>query len=85
VSFIEDRPAASGPATITVPKSAVKGSGGQSFVWELRAGTVHRVSVVRGAETETGVEISTGLRGGEQLVTASAVPLSEGQRVNQAH
>jgi HlyD family secretion protein len=82
VSFIEEAPAAAGAAMITVPKSAVRSSGGQSFVWELRQGTVHRVSVVRGGDTETGIEISSGLRGGEQLVTAAAVQLSEGERVN---
>jgi RND family efflux transporter MFP subunit len=85
VSFIEESPATAGGPMITVPKSAVRSSGGQTFVWVVREGAVHRVSVVRGADSETGIEISSGLLGGEQLVTGTPVELREGQRVNQGH
>jgi RND family efflux transporter MFP subunit len=85
VSFIEESPAAAGSPMITVPKSAVRSSGVQTFVWVVREGAVHRVSVTRGVDTETGVKINSGLQGGEELVTGTPVELREGQRVNQGH
>lgn len=82
VSFLEAGRAADAPARIIVPQSAVKGSRAQFFVWELRDGTVHRTPVIRGSNTETGIEISSGLRGGERVVTAAPVELHDGERVN---
>lgn len=82
VSFLEAGRAADAPARIEVPKSAVKGSRAQSFVWALRDGTVHRTPVIRVLDTEAGIEISAGLRGGERVVTAAPGELHDGERVN---
>lgn len=81
VSFLQDRPAGEAVARISVPKSALKSDGGQAYVWLLRDGAAHRVAVVRGAETELGVEISQGLKDGDRVIIAAPGALADGQQV----
>ena len=65
VSFLENQPAATQQPRITVPKGAVRVEEGKTYVWTVREGIVQRVGIIRGQETETGIEIKQGLNDGD--------------------
>jgi len=85
VSFLESKPAANEAPGMTVPKSAIKTEGMESFVWALREGAVRRVPIVRGREVEAGIEVKQGLKDGDIVVVASQASLGEGQKVIVGH
>jgi RND family efflux transporter MFP subunit len=85
VSFLESKPAANETPGMTVPKSAVKTEGAESFVWTLRDGAARRVPIVRGREIEAGIEVKQGLKDGDIVVVASQASLSDGQKVIVGH
>src|SRR5215831_9383505 len=82
VSFLENRPAATQQPRITVPKGAVRIEEGASYVWTVREGIVQRVDIVRGQETETGIEIKQGLNDGDVVVVSPQANLANGRRVS---
>ena len=84
VSFLSAVRSAAATPTLSIPKSALLTAGGQSAVWVLRDGTVHRTAVTPGATTELSVEISSGLTGGDVVVVAPSAALTEGQKVKVA-
>jgi hypothetical protein len=47
----------------------------------VKSGVAQRVSIVRGDETEGGIEVTRGLKDGEVVVIAPSPNLSEGQKV----
>ena len=67
--------------SVVVPSNAVQVSQTGSFVFTVMNGTAHiqRVTVDRQVGTET--VISSGLKGGETVVTEGQLLLSEGSRV----
>ena len=76
------RVAAAGAPEIRVPLTALFSRDGQPHVWLV--GADHRVTsraVTTGRIDDTSVAIAAGLTGGEQLVTAGANLLREGQEV----
>lgn len=82
VSFLEDQPAATQGPRITVPKGAVRSEDGATYVWTVREGMVQRVDIVRGQETETGIEIKQGLHDGDLVVVSSPAELANGRKVS---
>jgi len=82
VSFLENQPQATQQLRITVPKGAVRSEEGETYVWTVREGMVQRVDIVRGQETETGIEIKQGLHDGDVVVVSSAANLANGRKVS---
>ncbi len=82
VSFLENPPPATQQPRITVPKGAVRSEEGETYVWTVREGMVQRVDIVRGQETETGIEIKQGLHDGDVVVVSSTANLANGRKVS---
>src|SRR5499426_2663540 len=82
VSFLENQPAATQQPRITVPKGAVRIEEGETSVWTVREGIVQRVGIVRGQETETGIEIKQGLHDGDVVVVSPQANLANGRKVS---
>src|SRR6266487_2863234 len=82
VSFLENQPAATQQSRITVPKGAVRIEEGKTYVWTVRRGIVQRVGIVRGQETETGIEIKQGLNDGDVVVVSPQANLANGRKVS---
>jgi RND family efflux transporter MFP subunit len=82
VSFLENQPASTQQPRITVPKGAVRSDEGEAYVWTVRESIVKRVSIVRGQETETGIEIKQGLKDGDVVVVSPQANLANGRKVS---
>jgi RND family efflux transporter MFP subunit len=82
VSFLEAAPTGTQTQGVTVPKRAIRTEGNESYVWTVHDGTVRRVGISIGRETETGVEVSQGLKDGDMVVTMPQVNLSDGTKVS---
>ncbi len=82
VSFLENQAPATREPRITVPKGAVRSEEGETYVWTVREGIVQRVGIVRGQETETGIEIKQGLNDGDVVVVSPQANLANGGRVS---
>src|SRR5437773_5375062 len=82
VSFLENQPAATQQPRITVPKGAVRIEEGKTYAWTVRKGIVQRVGIVRGQETETGIEIKQGLNDGDAVVVSPQANLANGRKVS---
>jgi len=82
VSFLENQPASTQQPRITVPKGAVRSDEGETYVWTVRESVVKRVSIVRGQETETGIEIKQGLKDGDVVVVSPQANLANGRKVS---
>src|SRR5712692_2255981 len=82
VSFLQSQPPATQQPPITVPKGAVRIEGGETYVWRVREGIVRRVGIVRGQETETGIEIKQGLNDGDVVVVSPQANLANGRKVS---
>src|SRR6266436_8179770 len=82
VSFLESQPPATQRPRITVPKGAVRSEEGGTYVWTVREGVVQRIGIVRGQETETGIEIKQGLNDGDVIVVSPQANLANGRKVS---
>ena len=82
VSFLENQAPATQEPRITVPKGAIRNEQGETYVWTVREGIVQRVGIVRGQETETGIEIEQGLNDGDVVVVSPQANLASGRRVS---
>src|SRR5882724_3870652 len=82
VSFLENPPRATQQPRITVPKAAVRSEEGETYVWTVREGIVRRVGIVRGQETESGIEVRQGLHDGDVVVVSPQANLANGRRVS---
>jgi HlyD family secretion protein len=80
-NFFEKRATNTKEARLFVPAKAVLRDGNESYVWTVRSGVMKRISIVRGGETESDVEVHQGLRDGDLVVIAPSVNLREGQKV----
>jgi multidrug efflux pump subunit AcrA (membrane-fusion protein) len=69
------------PDAIQVRDSAVATGPDGSYVYIVRDGVLDRVPVTTGIRSGTSVEIVSGLKGGEQVVSALDPGLSDGQMV----
>lgn len=75
------------PAGILVPVAAVVNDAkGRSFVWvyDKNSQTVKRCDVTTGRLTKAGIELQSGIRSGDRVITAGAHFLHAGQRVTVA-
>jgi len=82
VSFLEAAPTGTETQGVTVPKSAIRTEGNESYVWTVHDGTVRRVGISIRRKTETGVEVSLGVKDGDMVVTTPQVNLSDGTKVS---
>ena len=69
-------------AARVVPLEAIQTDSDGTFVWLLAAdSTVHRTPVTTGARDDNGVQILSGLRPGDKVVTVNAARLKDGDAV----
>jgi RND family efflux transporter MFP subunit len=69
------------PGALTVPASALYGSGDQLFVVQVKDGRAIRTRVKTGYDDGTVVQIVDGLIGGEEVVVSNKGDLADGQPV----
>lgn len=69
------------PDAITVPASAVGTSVAGPYVYVIDADTLERRSITTGLTTEGSVEVPSGLKEGELVVTSGQLNLRQGARV----
>jgi RND family efflux transporter MFP subunit len=83
VRFLDDQPAPTANAAprIRVPASAVQLDGGDAYVWVVNDGRVERRAVTVGPESEGSVEVRSGVRDGDQLVSPLVQGLEDGGKV----
>jgi RND family efflux transporter MFP subunit len=83
VSFLsEEKPAAKGPEPKTyIPKSAVRGDAGNSFVLLVHDGKVEHRAVRLGADRGTDVAVMAGVTPGDSLVVSGPTTLQDGDKV----
>jgi RND family efflux transporter MFP subunit len=81
VSFLLNKSATINEPRLIVPKSAVRSEGSEAYVWAVLAGVAHRMSILRGRETEIGVEVKHGVKDGDIIIITSEAALKEGQPV----
>src|SRR6266404_4215125 len=82
VSFLAQKMKNGDEPRFIVPKGAIKTDGTDSYVWTVRKGIVQRVGIVRGQETETGIEIKQGLNDGDAVVVSPQATLANGKKVS---
>jgi membrane fusion protein (multidrug efflux system) len=66
---------------VSIPEPALRGEGGDRYVWVVKEGKVDRVTVVSGASEAGLVEIQQGLTAGDQVVLGGADGLHPGAKV----
>jgi len=72
------------PGALTAPVGAVQISNGRNFVYLLEGDKVRRREVSLGVDGEQWLEIVSGVRAGDELVTAGLEGLSDGTAVRPA-
>ena len=82
VSFLQNQAAGTDEPHIRVPKSAVTIEEDETSVWTVREGIAQRVGIVRGQETESGIEVRQGLHDGDVVVVSPQANLVNGRRVS---
>ncbi|MDR1833386.1 MAG: efflux RND transporter periplasmic adaptor subunit [Propionibacteriaceae bacterium] len=66
----------------TVPIEAVLSDGDGSYVFVVDAdGTAHKTAIKAGAQTDTAVQVESGVSAGQEVVTVGASTLADGQKV----
>lgn len=66
------------PNALIVPQTALLDDAGQKFVYTMISGKAKRVDVTTGAVNSGAVEILSGLKSGDQVVTTGAAGVSDG-------
>jgi HlyD family secretion protein len=66
---------------LTIPREALLGSGSAQHVYLVRDGTLVKQPVRTGITNTTRIEITQGLKEGDEVAGASETPLREGMRV----
>ena len=83
VTFLGDEPtAAPSSGRVLVPRTAIRDDGGKPTVFLFRDGRVERRVVGLGQARGNDQEVIAGLADGDQIVTAGAKDLRDGQRVS---
>jgi RND family efflux transporter MFP subunit len=62
---------------VVIPKSSAIKTGRSAFVWTIVEGMARRVPILIGRELETGLEVTSGLEGGETVIVAPPDTLRE--------
>ncbi|MGH7949315.1 MAG: efflux RND transporter periplasmic adaptor subunit [Candidatus Binataceae bacterium] len=81
VTFLATATQKQEPPMVLVVKKAVMDDAASPTVWVVRNGTATRVSVSLGREFQDGVEIKSGLTGGELVIIEPPANLKDGQPV----
>jgi RND family efflux transporter MFP subunit len=83
VSFLaEEKPVAKGPEAKTyIPKAAVRGDAGNSFVFLVHDGKVERRAVRLGMDRGSDVAVMAGIVPGDALVVSGPATLRDGDKV----
>jgi RND family efflux transporter MFP subunit len=68
-------------AMVLVPKKAIVTEGNANSVWVVRGDLAHSIAIVLGREFQDGVEVRSGLSGGETVIVVPPVGIHEGQAV----
>src|SRR2546430_4818150 len=80
--FIEGAPVpAARPQPVVAPEGPVAPAEGSSFVWVVAAGKADRRKVNLGVRTPGFVEVTDGVKAGEQVVTGGLAMLAPGAPV----
>jgi HlyD family secretion protein len=79
-TFLREGAQAGAPRKLMAPRGAVRERGGAKVVFVVAGGKVRMQSVQTGSEGEDGIEILSGLAGGEQVATGGA-SVDDGQAV----
>jgi HlyD family secretion protein len=66
---------------VTVPKKAIVTNGAGKAVWLVRNGVAHRIAISTGREFQDGVEVRSGLNGGELVIVEPSTDLESGLHV----
>jgi HlyD family secretion protein len=69
-------------SALTVPLSAIFDENGKHYVYVVRAGVAHKVSVSKGLASDTDVAITRGLELGDVVVITNLKRLHDGARVS---
>jgi RND family efflux transporter MFP subunit len=67
--------------TVVIPKNTAIKTGGKSFVWIISGGAARRIPIVSGRDLETGLEVKSGLEGGEAIIVTPPDNLQDGEPV----
>src|SRR5712671_3837078 len=68
-------------AMVLVPKKAIVTEGNANSVWVVRGDLAHSIAIVLGREFQDGVEVRSGLSGGETVIVVPPPTIHEGQAV----
>jgi RND family efflux transporter MFP subunit len=79
-TFLREGAQAGAPRKLMAPRGAVRERGGAKVVFIVAGGKVRMQAVQTGSEGEDGIEILSGLTGGEQVATGGA-SVDDGQEV----
>ncbi|MGH7814447.1 MAG: efflux RND transporter periplasmic adaptor subunit [Candidatus Binataceae bacterium] len=69
---------------VLVPKKAVVTEGASHSVWVVREGAAHPEAITLGREFQDGVEVKSGLSGGEMVIVEPPAILRDGEAVTPA-
>jgi len=81
ITFMAAAAGSSQQPIIVIPKSTAIRTGRETFVWRIGGGKAERVSVLIGRELETGLEVKSGLAGGETIIVTPPDNLRDGEPV----
>ena len=68
-------------AMVLVPKKAIVTEGNANSVWVVRGDLAHSVAIVLGREFQDGIEVRSGLSGGETVIVVPPPTIHEGLAV----
>jgi len=66
---------------VVIPKNTAITYGRRSYVWIVRDGIARQTPILTGREFESGVEVKSGLSGGETVIVSPPDTLKDGQSV----
>lgn len=85
ITFFEPVPqAGAGVAVVLIPRSALRGEQGATYVWTVAEGRVHHTPVSPGPTFGDQIQAMAGLAGGETIVVGDPPALQDGQPVQLA-
>jgi HlyD family secretion protein len=81
VAFLTGEAAPQTAPIVTISKKAIVANASGKAVWVIRGGDAYRVAVITGRELQDGIEIRSGLEGGEEVILDPPANLEDGARV----
>jgi hypothetical protein len=81
VTFLASTPTKQEAPLVLVPKKALIGDSNPNSVWVVRNGVAIRTPVTTGREFQDGIEVKSGLSGGESVIVVPPPTIRDGQPV----